>query len=93
MTGDLPTWAADWLDFFDMLSEGIMMPLGAMLMSLMIGWEIGPEVIKGRGASHVRPQPWAAYSFFKICVKFITPAVHDPDPVRPDQGVLLLNGT
>ena len=40
------TWAADWLDFWDMLSEGVMMPLGALLMSLMIGWEIGPEVVK-----------------------------------------------
>ena len=30
------TWAADWLDFWDALSEGVMMPLGALLMSLMI---------------------------------------------------------
>ena len=39
-------WNDCWLDFWDMLSEGIMMPLGALLMSLMIGWEIGPEVVK-----------------------------------------------
>ena len=30
-------WNDCWLDFWDMLSEGIMMPLGALLMSLMIG--------------------------------------------------------
>ena len=71
MTGDLPTWAADWLDFFDMLSEGIMMPLGALLMSLMIGWEIGPEVIKGEVEQSGHAM--GSYSFFKICVKFITP--------------------
>ena len=71
MTGDLPTWAADWLDFFDMLSEGIMMPLGAMLMSLMIGWEIGPEVIKGEVEQSGHAM--GSYGFFKICVKFITP--------------------
>ena len=71
MTGDLPTWAADWLHFFDMLSEGIMMPLGAMLMSLMIGWEIGPEVIKGEVEQSGHAM--GSYSFFKICVKFITP--------------------
>ena len=71
MTGDLPTWAADWLDFFDMLSEGIMMPLGAMLMSLMIGWEIGPEVVKGEVEQSGHAM--GSYSFFKICVKFITP--------------------
>ena len=71
MTGDLPTWAADWLDFFDMLSEGVMMPLGAMLMSLMIGWEIGPEVIKEEVEQSGHAM--GSYSFFKICVKFITP--------------------
>ena len=71
MTGELPTWAADWLDFWDMLSEGIMMPLGAMLMSLMIGWEIGPEVIKGEVEQSGHAM--GSYGFFKICVKFITP--------------------
>ena len=65
------TWAADWLDFWDMLSEGIMMPLGALLMSLMIGWEIGPEVVKEEAEQ--QGQKFGAYGFFKICVKIITP--------------------
>ena len=71
MTGDLPTWAADWLDFWDMLSEGIMMPLGALLMSLMIGWEIGPEMVKDE--CEQSGHAMSGYGFFKICVKFITP--------------------
>ena len=71
MTGELPTWAADWLDFWDMLSEGIMMPLGALLMSLMIGWEIGPEV--GKGECEQSGHAMSGYGFFKVCVKFITP--------------------
>ena len=65
------TWNDCWLDFWDMLSEGIMMPLGALLMSLMIGWEIGPEVIKGEVEQSGHAM--GSYSFFKICVKFITP--------------------
>ena len=65
------TWAADWLDFWDMLSEGIMMPLGALLMSLMIGWEIGPEVVQEEAEQ--QGQKFGAYGFFKICVKIITP--------------------
>ena len=66
------TWAADWLDFWDMLSEGIMMPLGALLMSLMIGWEIGPEVVKEECES-TAGHKMGSYGFFKICVKVITP--------------------
>ena len=71
MTGELPTWAADWLDFWDMLSEGIMMPLGALLMSLMIGWEVGPEMVKAE--CEQSGHAMSSYGFFKICVKFITP--------------------
>jgi len=61
-----------WLDFFDMLSEGIMMPLGALLMCLMIGYEIGPDVVRDeieRNEGH----KMKSYGFFKICVRFITP--------------------
>ena len=64
-------WAADWLDFWDMLSEGVMMPLGALLMSLMIGWEIGPEVVKEE--AELQGNRFNAYGFFKICTKVITP--------------------
>ncbi len=65
------TWAADWLDFWDMLSEGVMMPLGALLMSLMIGWEIGPEVVKEEAEQ--QGNKLVSYGFFKICTKVITP--------------------
>ena len=64
-------WNDCWLDFWDMLSEGIMMPLGALLMSLMIGWEIGPEVVKEE--CEQQGQKFGAYGFFKICCKIITP--------------------
>ena len=70
---DIRTWNDCWLDFWDMLSEGIMMPLGALLMSLMIGWEIGPEFVKEETeqSGHVM----GSYGFFKVCVKFITPLI------------------
>ena len=72
MTGDLPTWAADWLDFFDCISEGILMPLGALLMSIMIGWELGPKAI--RDECELTPgHSMTSYRFFRVCVRYITP--------------------
>ena len=65
------TWNDCWLDFWDMLSEGIMMPLGALLMSLMIGWEVGPDMVKEE--CEQSGHAMGSYGFFKICVKFITP--------------------
>ena len=64
-------WNDCWLDFWDMLSEGIMMPLGALLMSLMIGWEIGPEVVKEECEQQGNTLP--TYAFFTVCVKIVTP--------------------
>ena len=64
-------WSDCWLDFFDSLSEGIMMPLGALLMCLCIGYEIGPKVVDDEAC--LEGQSFKSKSFFNICVKFITP--------------------
>ena len=54
-----------------MLSEGIMMPLGALLMSIMYGWELGPEVVHAEATRE--GQKFGAYGWFRICIKYITP--------------------
>ena len=59
-----------WLDFMDCLSEGIAMPLGALLMSVMVGWEIKPQTLLDElhiGASNKLD------GFFTFCIKFVVP--------------------
>ena len=68
---EVPTWSADWLDFFDCSAEGILMPLGARLMSIMYGWELGPEVVHAEATCE--GQKFGAYGWFRICIKYITP--------------------
>ena len=65
------TWNGDWLDFYDMLSEGIMMPLGAMVMAFAIGWiwKIDMVVEECEASGH----KFCGRAFFNICYKFITP--------------------
>ena len=67
----LPMWSDCWLDFFDCISEGILMPLGALLMCLYIGWEIGPKVVDEEVT--LEGQNFKLRGFFNICVKIITP--------------------
>ena len=69
--GNLPTWCDCWLDFFDCISEGILMPLGALLMCLCIGWELGPKMVDDECC--LEGQTFKMKGFFNICVKFITP--------------------
>lgn len=63
-----------WLDFYDMLSEGVMMPLGSLLMSVMFGWVLGTKVI----ADEVALTPGKTLRFewlVDLCFKFIVPVI------------------
>ena len=60
-----------WLDFLDMLSEGIMMPLGALMMCLMIGYELKPSFV--RDEVELSGHKMKIYGFFNICIRVITP--------------------
>ena len=72
MAGEIPMFIDSWLDFFDVISEGILMPLGALVMALLIGWKwktkdlIVPEC---EASGH---KFWG-YGFFNFCFKFVTP--------------------
>ena len=64
-------WAADWLDFYDVISEGILMPVGAMVMAFAIGWiwKLDMIVEECESSGH---KFWGR-TFFDICYKVITP--------------------
>ncbi len=65
------TWNDCWLDFYDVISEGIIMPLGAMIMAFAIGWiwkiDFVKEEIEASGT-----KMWGK-TFFDICYKVLTP--------------------
>ena len=75
MTSAMPPQATElwndcWLDFYDMISEGVFMPLGAILMSLLIAGNIRlrPYMMSARSAAiHLRK------GFFDICFKYVIP--------------------
>ncbi len=59
-----------WIDFFDLWSEGIFMPLGALFMSLMIGWELG---VKRFFDDILGGESFKTRKLFEISIKFIVP--------------------
>ena len=69
----VPTFLDCFLDFMDCWSEGIAMPLGAMLMALMIGWETGPDLVLDEVA-HGDPSE-GFKRFYRLCIKIIVPIV------------------
>ena len=73
IAGPVPDVLADWLDFMDTFSEYLLMPLGAMLMALMIGWELDPSVVLDEVAHGDKSEGFK--KFYSLCVKFIVPIV------------------
>ena len=65
------TWAADWLDFWDSISEGIMMPLGALLMTFMVAYELGTEFIKNEVEQC--GNKFTMYKFYRFCIRYVAP--------------------
>ncbi len=66
-------WNDCWLDFMDCWSEGIAMPVGAMLMSLMIGWELKPDRVLAEVHNGNSSKVFDA--FFKFSIKFVVPLI------------------
>ena len=66
-------WNDCWLDLYDMVAEGILMPLGALVMTILIGWVLKPEVVQIEcEQSGVK---YRAAGYFKVCFKFIVPVL------------------
>ena len=61
----------DLLDLYDMLTEGLMMPLGALLMCVLIGWKVGFKWMSDEVETDGKV--WKCKKFFEVCVKYVTP--------------------
>ena len=61
----------DLLDLLDFITEGLMMPIGAIIMCLIVGWKLKmpwmSEEIELEG------NKFHCKKFFTICVKYVTP--------------------
>ena len=64
---------ASWLDFMDFISEGVAMPLGALLMSVVIGWFVRPKLIRDEVELEGHKMSKGLYSFFVACICVIAP--------------------
>lgn len=65
--------SASWLDFMDFISEGVAMPLGALLMSLWVGWVIGPKTIQEEIGQEGNRFDGTLYRFYSFCIRVVAP--------------------
>lgn len=64
-----PFGLTSWLDVFDLAAEGILMPLGGLLMALLLGWVrrgyLDDEVLRGSN--------FASKTFVNLCMRWLAP--------------------
>lgn len=60
-----------WMDFFDLFSEGILMPIGALAMTLILGWKLGPKWMEAEMTQG--GNTWKSKQFYMVCLKYIAP--------------------
>ena len=72
-TGIVGAFNDCWLDFMDTLSEGLAMPIGALLMSFMVAWEIKPKTLLDEiHVGHPGKAAWVD-TFFSVCMYVVVP--------------------
>ncbi|MCI8869496.1 MAG: sodium-dependent transporter [Lawsonibacter sp.] len=66
-------FASSWLDFMGCISEGLAMPLGALLMSVMVAWVVKPSAIRDEVTRE--GNSFQSYRFFSFCIRFVVPVI------------------
>lgn len=61
-----------WLDTFDLLSEGTLMPIGALLAAILFGW-IKPGYLDDEIT--LNGQSFSMKNFFDFCIKWVVPPI------------------
>lgn len=73
MLGTDVTAFASWLDLYDMVSEGILMPLGALFMSIIIGYDLKIKSIEdevGQSGHKLKGR-----GFWEFCFMYAVPLI------------------
>ena len=61
------------MDFFDLFSEGLLIPLGSLATTILIGWKLGETWM----ASEIEQAGtvWKSKKFTMFCMKWIAPVL------------------
>ena len=61
-----------WLDSFDLVSEGILLPLGSLILSIILGW-IHPDYIDDEVEQD--GMRFRMKRYFNFCIRYIVPPI------------------
>jgi neurotransmitter:Na+ symporter, NSS family len=66
------TYNLDYLDWLDNLASNYLLPIGALLISLFVGWKLELEIAKSEFAG---TKFQAVFGVWLVCVRFVAPVL------------------
>ena len=70
---DLQLFGKSLMDFCDFVTAQVMLPLGALLTSILVGWCASKVVVRNEFTNHETASSKSFFGFYMFCVRFIVP--------------------
>ena len=70
---DIQIWGRSLMDFCDYLTAQIMLPAGAMLTSILVGWFASKKMVREEFTNWETANSKPCFNFYLFCVRYIVP--------------------
>ena len=70
---DIQLWGKSLMDFCDYITAQVMLPAGAMLTSILVGWFASKKMVREEFTNWETSNSKSYFSFYLFCVRYIVP--------------------
>ena len=70
---DIQIWGRSLMDFCDYLTAQIMLPVGAMLTSILVGWFASKKIVREEFTNWGTTNSKSYFNIYLFCVRYIVP--------------------
>ena len=70
---DIQVWGKSLMDFCDFLTAQVMLPSGALLTSILVGWFASKKIVREEFTNWETSNSKAYLNFYLFCVRYIVP--------------------
>ena len=70
---DIQLWGKSLMDFCDFVTAQVMLPSGALLTSILVGWCASKKIVREEFTNWETSNSKSYFNFYLICVRYIVP--------------------
>ena len=70
---DIQVWGKSLMDFCDFVTAQVMLPSGALLTSILVGWCASKKIVREEFTNWETSNSKSYFNFYLICVRYIVP--------------------